>query len=90
MATEMTFEELVRNGSPMRLRVRVAALLGQVDSGLGTEYRARFIEDAKGVESWAELVKIAHRHAIQVLAADLNITQDADFYLAISPSGDTA
>lgn len=83
MATEMTFEELVRGGSPTRLRVRVAGLLGEVDIGMGTDYRARFINDAKDVESWMDLVRVAHDHASRILAADLEIDHDIDYYLSL-------
>lgn len=83
MATEMTFEELVLEGSPTRLRVRVSALLGEVDMSLGTDYRIRFLTDAKDAESWMDLVRIAHDHASRTLAADLAIDHSADYYLGL-------
>lgn len=83
MATETTFEDLVREGSPTRLRVRIAALLGEIDMGLGTDYRLRFLTEAKDAESWMDLVRIAHAHASKTLAADLAIHHSADYYLGL-------
>lgn len=79
----MTFEELVREGSPTRLRARVGALLGEVDLTLGTDYRMRFLTEAKDAESWMDLVRVAHDHASRVLAADLSIAHSADYYLRL-------
>lgn len=81
MATETTFEELVRGGSPTRLRVRVAALLGEIDAGLGTDYRVQYLTEANGAQSWMELVQIAHAHASRLLAADLEVHHSANYYL---------